>query len=104
MDLGQEKASCFVGMFTCYLFLTEYFTSSRNPHHDELLKAETRLKSDTDRDVRYFASLSPQASIEHHQTVSRPPLMWSCPTLLPLLLQHKWVNLPLYICLGIDRL
>ena len=48
---------------------TEYFTSSRNPHHDELLKAETRLKSDADRDVRYFAGLSPQTSIEHHDTV-----------------------------------
>jgi len=47
----------------------EYFTSSRNPHHDELLKAESRLKSDTDRDVRYFAGLSPQTNIENHDTV-----------------------------------
>ncbi|KAF6039087.1 PPP4R1 [Bugula neritina] len=39
------------------LLHSDYFTGSQNPHHDDLMNAETKLKADVDSDVRYFANL-----------------------------------------------
>lgn len=50
-------------------FFVEYFTSGKNPHHDRLIEVEAKLKSDNDRDVKYFLSLAPQNSIRHQETV-----------------------------------
>ncbi|XP_064598728.1 LOW QUALITY PROTEIN: serine/threonine-protein phosphatase 4 regulatory subunit 1-like [Liolophura sinensis] len=38
---------------------SDYFTSYQNPHHEELLQSIQSLKSDSDKDVRYFSSLEP---------------------------------------------
>ena len=48
----------------------EYFTTTKNPHHAQLLEAITNLKTDTDKDVRYYAGLPPLTDLENHDTVS----------------------------------
>ena len=35
--------------------IADYFTSSENPHVDDLMRTVQALKEDTDRDVRHFA-------------------------------------------------
>ena len=44
----------------CSLVGVDYLTSAQNPHHESLLSTVQHLKSDSDRDVRYF--------ISYHQT------------------------------------
>ena len=49
-------------MFFRLLFL-DYFLSSQNPHHESLLTTVQKLKSDTDRDVRYFVSFQEETRL-----------------------------------------
>ncbi|KAK7505661.1 hypothetical protein BaRGS_00002932, partial [Batillaria attramentaria] len=56
----------------------EYFTSGRNPHHEELIATLHRLQSDKDRDVRFFscqqADSETSISVPHaYDTVSFVP-------------------------------
>ncbi|KAK3581114.1 hypothetical protein CHS0354_033907 [Potamilus streckersoni] len=41
---------------TSYIVNRDYFTSLKNPFHDDLLKILQSLQSDSDRDVRFFCS------------------------------------------------
>ena len=41
----------------------DYFLSSQNPHHESLLTTVQKLKSDTDRDVRYFVSFQEETRL-----------------------------------------
>ena len=59
-----------------YILLPDYFTSSQNPHHEELIASLQGLQSDKDRDVRYFACLQANSDSDNgiphaYDTVSR---------------------------------
>ena len=43
-------------------FVTEFFCSAENPHHEVLKQVLKRLQGDIDRDVRYFALLCPSGT------------------------------------------
>ena len=42
--------------------ITEYFRSTENAYNEQLMQSLQHLQSDEDRDVRYFASLTPYAA------------------------------------------
>ena len=46
------------------LFFADYLTSSQNPHHETLLATVQKLKSDSDRDVRYFVAFQEETLLE----------------------------------------
>ncbi|XP_074644442.1 serine/threonine-protein phosphatase 4 regulatory subunit 1-like [Tubulanus polymorphus] len=48
-----------------YVINSEYFTSYKNPHHEELLRTIQTLKSDADKDVRHFISHPPDSNSQH---------------------------------------
>jgi len=43
----------------------EYFTSQQNPYHEDLVQCQQKLQTDTDKDVRWFSSLSPDSEATH---------------------------------------
>ncbi|XP_072013364.1 serine/threonine-protein phosphatase 4 regulatory subunit 1-like isoform X2 [Amphiura filiformis] len=47
---------------TQYVLPIEYFRCRDNAYHEQLMQALQQLQNDEDRDVRYFASLSPYAA------------------------------------------
>lgn len=62
MQLNIVLLVCKIWLISSYLIHVfciwiDYFTGSQNPHHDDLMNAETKLKADVDSDVRYFANL-----------------------------------------------
>ena len=51
-------------------YISDYFTSAQNPHHEDLLATVQLLKADTDRDVRYFVTYQTQTDIPEIDTVN----------------------------------
>ncbi|KAL3859973.1 hypothetical protein ACJMK2_010151 [Sinanodonta woodiana] len=60
LKLGQDPVpNVRINVARCmssYIVNRDYFTSSKNPFHEELLKILQSLQSDSDRDVRFFCS------------------------------------------------
>ncbi|XP_041375739.1 serine/threonine-protein phosphatase 4 regulatory subunit 1-like isoform X3 [Gigantopelta aegis] len=42
---------------------SEFYTSQKNPHHEDLLQILQKLQADNDRDVRYFVTKPPETDI-----------------------------------------
>ncbi|XP_046359884.1 serine/threonine-protein phosphatase 4 regulatory subunit 1-like isoform X1 [Haliotis rufescens] len=63
LSMAKVLAQCIVPL--------EYFTSQRNPQHEELIATLQKLQADTDRDVRFFVSQHPETTLSSpHDTVS----------------------------------
>ena len=70
------------------VIVSDYFTSSQNPHHEELIASLQVLQTDKDRDVRYFscqqANSYSDGGIAHaYDTVSGTEWTFHSPALTP---------------------